>query len=87
MKRYLKNMVLIKIFKEKENINLEKENTIQTGEKRDILERKIIIKIKDKEITIARIKKKIVNVGIAKKKDTMQMNVQKRRIKKTLPNN
>ena len=38
MKRYLKNMVLIKIFKEKENINLEKENTIQTGEKRDILE-------------------------------------------------
>ena len=79
-------MVLIKIFKEKENINLEKENTIQTREKRDILERKIIIKTKDKEIIIARIKKKIVNVGIAKKKDTMQMNVLKRRIKRILLN-
>ncbi|QHN91523.1 uncharacterized protein DS421_17g575560 [Arachis hypogaea] len=86
MKRYLKNMVLIKIFKEKENINLEKENTIQTGEKRGILEKEITIKTKDKKVIIARIKKKIVSVDIAKKKDTMQMNVRKRRIKRILLN-
>ena len=86
MKKYLKNMVLIKIFKEKENINLEKENTIQTREKRGILEKELTIKTKDKKVTIAQIKKKTVSVGIAKKKDTMQMNVRKRRIKKILPN-
>ena len=49
MKKFLKNMVLIKIFKKKENINLEKENTIQTGEKRGTLEKEIIIKTKDKK--------------------------------------
>ena len=43
-------------------------------------------KNKRQKMTIARIKKKIVSVGIVKKKDTMQMNVQKRRIKRILPN-
>ena len=86
MKRYPKNMGLIKNFRERKNINLEKENTIQTGEKRGILKKEITIKTKDKKMTIAQIKKKIVSVGIAKKKDTMQMNVRKRRIKRILLN-
>ena len=79
-------MVSIKIFKEKENIILEKENIIQTGEIRDALEKETLIKVKNQKVIFVLIKKKTANVGIAKKKDTMQMNVQKRKIKILLNN-